>query len=302
MTLRAPAPRVSFECVVAPLRILLVEDYPDVRAAVAEALRDAGHDVTLAADGALALERVRAQAFDAIVTDVRLPKVDGLAVFREARRAAPTTDVILDDLLRGRRRGRRGAEGGRERLPDQAVRSRRAGHPRRRDRREARARARARGGAREARVDARGRFGRRVTGLPLGPSICIATVAASDAAVLVHRRERHGQGARRARASTRSARARGPFVAGQLRRVPETLLEAELFGYERGAFTGAAKKRHGPIRGGRRRHALPRRDRRDAASAQAKLLRALQEGEVEPLGTNTPEHVDVRVVAATNRT
>lgn len=77
------------------LRVLLVEDDPDVRFAVASALGEAKHDVVEVGDGAAALERLASQSFDVVVSDIRLPGVDGLAVFRRAREVAPRTAVIL---------------------------------------------------------------------------------------------------------------------------------------------------------------------------------------------------------------
>jgi len=77
------------------LRILFVEDDPDVRGAVLPALRDAGHDVLDVADGGAALDRLATDRFEVVVTDIRLPKADGLAIFRRAREVAPQTDVIL---------------------------------------------------------------------------------------------------------------------------------------------------------------------------------------------------------------
>ena len=117
-----------------------------------------------------------------------------------------------------------------------------------------------------------------------------------------HRRERHRQGAGGARPARGGAAPRhARSWRSTARRFPETLLEAELFGHERGAFTGARQAARRPLRGGRRRHAVARRDRRDAAAAQAKLLRVLQEGTFEPLGTNDACSVDVRVISATHR-
>ncbi|MEO6417793.1 MAG: response regulator, partial [Polyangiaceae bacterium] len=77
------------------LKILLVEDDPDIRLALATALGDAGHELTEAADGAAGIERLRADVFDVIVSDIRLPKADGVTLFREARRICPRTEVIL---------------------------------------------------------------------------------------------------------------------------------------------------------------------------------------------------------------
>src|SRR5262249_23210690 len=73
----------------------LVEDDPDIQEAVRGALVDAGHDVVSLSDGGAALERVSAESFDAVITDVRLPKTDGLAVFRHVRAVSPQTDGIL---------------------------------------------------------------------------------------------------------------------------------------------------------------------------------------------------------------
>ena len=91
-------------------------------------------------------------------------------------------------------------------------------------------------------------------------------VAPTDSSVLILGETRHRQGAGGARAPRAVARARGrPFVALNCGAMPETLLESELFGHERGAFTGARGAKPGPARAGRRRHAVPRRDRGDAA-------------------------------------
>ena len=99
------------------------------------------------------------------------------------------------------------------------------------------------------------------------------------------RRERHRQGARGARDPRREPARRQAVRRGQLRRDPAELLESELFGHERGAFTGAVAARAGRFRGGRR-HALPRRDRRHVERLQAKLLRVLQERQVTPVGSS----------------
>ena len=99
-------------------------------------------------------------------------------------------------------------------------------------------------------------------------------------------------------ASRRSHRA---FVAINCAAIPETLLESELFGYERGAFTGALEATPGQHRAGRPRNAVSRRDRRSAHGLQAKLLRFLQERVIERLGGRTEIPLDVRIICATHR-
>ena len=77
------------------LDILLVDDEPDFRMLVGDALRDAGHRVTLAANGAEGLTMISSNVFDVMICDIRLPKVDGLTLFRRVRQESPSTDVIL---------------------------------------------------------------------------------------------------------------------------------------------------------------------------------------------------------------
>src|SRR6476646_7285524 len=77
------------------LDILLVDDEPDFRALVGDALRDAGHRVTLAANGAEGLSLISANVFDVMLCDIRLPRIDGLTLFRRVRQESPGTDVIL---------------------------------------------------------------------------------------------------------------------------------------------------------------------------------------------------------------
>jgi len=98
----------------------------------------------------------------------------------------------------------------------------------------------------------------------------------------------------------RSSRARGPFVAVNCAAIPETILEAELFGHERGAFTGAVAKREGRFAKAAGGTLFLDEIAELSPSVQVKLLRVLQEGEFEPLGGDT-EKADVRIVSATNR-
>ncbi|HKP76546.1 MAG TPA: sigma-54 dependent transcriptional regulator, partial [Longimicrobiaceae bacterium] len=98
-----------------------------------------------------------------------------------------------------------------------------------------------------------------------------------------------------------SRRARGPFVAVNCAAIPETLLESELFGHERGAFTGAATRRLGRFERASGGTLFLDEVGDMSPTMQAKILRALQEHEIERVGGDTPVRVDVRVVAATNR-
>jgi DNA-binding NtrC family response regulator len=282
------------------LRILLVEDDPDVRDAVATALRDAGHEVVELDDGAAALLRLSNDVFDLLVTDVRLPKVSGLVIFRHARAVAPRTDAILmtsfgavPDAVAALK------EGACDYLTKpfdapllvariQAIAERRG---LRRELEEARARL---AGATDGAI---------VGGAPSMRKLLerLATVAGSDAPVLVTGESGTGKELVARRIHALSARHAGPFVAVNCAAFPETLLEAELFGHERGAFTGAARKRDGRFKAADGGTLLLDEVAEIPLAAQAKLLRVLQDGVIEPLGTNTPVRVDVRLVSATHR-
>src|SRR5439155_13162939 len=99
----------------------------------------------------------------------------------------------------------------------------------------------------------------------------------------------------------RSPRREGTFVAVNCAAFPESLLEAELFGHERGAFTGAVRRRDGRFKAADGGTLLLDEIAEIPLPAQAKLLRVLQEGSIEPLGTNESTRVDVRIISATHR-
>ena len=282
------------------LNILLVEDDPDVRAVLRDALEEAGHQVDAVVDGAVAMQRLGAAVFDLVITDLRLPKVDGLTLFRRARELAPGTDVILmtsfgavSDAVAAVKEGAYDYLTKPFEVEDLNARVRAIGDKRALTRELEEARAKLAGAADGAIVGAAPAMVRLLERL--------GTVAESDAAVLVTGETGTGKELVARRIHARSARRDGPFLAINCAAFPETLLEAELFGYERGAFTGAAKRRDGRFKAADKGTLLLDEIAEMSLPAQAKLLRVLQEGIVEPLGTNAAVKVDVRIVSATHR-
>jgi DNA-binding NtrC family response regulator len=282
------------------LGILLVEDDKDVRELVAAALRQTGHRVVDVADGAAAIERLGGAVYDVVVCDVRLPKVDGLEVFRAARRVSCSTDVILmtsfatvNDAVAALKEGAHDYLTKPFDMDELHVRVRAIAQRRALERE-----------LEEARAELRGAPDKSIVGAsPVMTRLLdrLATVAESDAPVLVSGESGTGKELVARRIHRLCARREAPFVAVNCAAFPETLLEAELFGHERGAFTGAVRRREGRFKAAHGGTLLLDEIAEMPISAQAKLLRVLQEGVVEPLGTNDASRVDVRVLSSTHR-
>lgn len=126
-------------------------------------------------------------------------------------------------------------------------------------------------------------------------------IAASDLPTLITGETGTGKELLAREIHARSARARQPFLSVNCAALPQTLLESELFGHSRGAFTGAAREREGLFQAAHGGTLLLDEIGDISQTAQAQLLRVLQNGEIKRLGENTPTFVDVRVIAATNQ-
>jgi len=280
---------------------LLVDDEPDIELLAGEALRDAGHRVIAVKDGAEALELVKARAFDLMICDIRLPKLDGLTLFRQTRQQSPDTTVILmtafaavQDAVAAVKEGAHDYLTKPFEIDEITLRVKRIAEHRALLRELDLARAElAKDGVSEVIV------GRSVQMLRLLDRV--NTIAPSHAPVLLQGESGTGKELVARALHERGARRGKPFVAVNCAAFPETLLEAELFGHERGAFTGAVKKRDGRFRAAHAGTLLLDEVAEMSMPAQAKLLRVLQEGVIEPLGTNESVRVDVRVISATNR-
>jgi DNA-binding NtrC family response regulator len=282
------------------LEILLADDEPTIQLSACDALRAAGHNVTLASDGARALECVRSRVFDLVVTDIRMPKADGLEVFRETRAQSPGTAVILmtaygnvDDAVTALKHGATDYMTKPFDLDELLVRVERIAHQRRLE-------AELEGARRQLAAE----VPRKIIGAT--PAIqrlreLITTVADSDANVMILGESGTGKELVARAVHEQSSRSTRAFVAVNCAAFPDTLLEAELFGHERGAFSGAVRRRDGRFRAAHEGTLFLDEIAEIPLPAQAKLLRVLQEGSFEPLGTNTSVRVDVRVLSATHR-
>jgi DNA-binding NtrC family response regulator len=280
---------------VTPVKLLLAEDDRIVRITVRDALDEAGYGVADCADGAAALACLEREPFDLLLTDVRLPGLDGLSLFRRVRQLAPDTGVILmtaygdtEDAVAVLREGARDYILKPFEMEELLLRV---------------------GRARDEILFRRGQreVGPAVAARLRGDSApmrllreLVSAAAESDVAVLLTGETGTGKDLCARIIHEGSRRAGRPFVAVNCAAIPETLFEAELFGHEKGAFTGADRRRAGRFEAADGGTLFLDEVAELAAGSQAKLLRALESGTFEPVGANRTLRVDVRVVAATN--
>ncbi len=284
------------------LSVLVVEDEQDLCALVAETLTDEGYAVACAKDGAEGLAAATTAPFDVVLADMRLPKMDGLTLFRRLRVESPDTDVIVmtgDAAVRDAVALLK--EGAFDYLTkpinfeELKVQLQRltAFRSLRRDVAAVRTELREPPSSRD-----------RLVGHSAGMLKLIKrieTMAQSDAAVLITGESGTGKELVARALHESSGRKPRQFVAVNCAAFPDTLIEAELFGYEAGAFTGAFARRAGRFKAADGGTLFLDEVAELSPPAQAKLLRVLQEGIIEPLGSNDSVKVDVRIISATHR-
>jgi DNA-binding NtrC family response regulator len=280
--------------------LLIVDDEPAARSTLALLLRKRGHHVTEADGVSTAVKRLSESAFDLVITDLRMPDGDGLDVLRSAKEQIPSPEVILltayAEWKSAKDAIRLGAldyfEKGQE--PDDLNhRIDRALNDRalRRENENLRAQLRERYGLHG--LIAQSRAMHAVLDL-------VERVAPTDATVLIQGESGTGKEVIAKAVHHASSRAARPFVAVNCGAVPETLLESELFGYMRGAFTGATVSKLGLFEEADGGTLLLDEIAEMPAALQVKLLRVLQSGEVRRLGATQAAMINVRVIAATN--
>jgi DNA-binding NtrC family response regulator len=279
---------------------LLVDDDPSIRLSLTAALEAAGHRVTGLADVPEATEALAHQVFDVVIADIHLPQGTGLDLFRVARCDAPETDVILitghgaiNEAVSALKDGARDYLTKPFTIEELVVRIDHIAEQRALRQELAAARSRLQAsqeGGLVSRCPAMLRINDR-----------IATMAESEAPVLITGESGTGKELVARLLHQQSPRAGKPFVAVNCAAFPDTLIEAELFGHERGAFTSAVRQREGRFKAADGGTLFLDEVAEIPLPAQAKLLRILQEGAVEPIGTNTPVPVNVRIISATHR-
>jgi two-component system NtrC family response regulator len=279
-------------------RLLVVDDEEPQRVMLSNILGRAGFQVVTAADGREALAQLKDAHFDLMLTDQRMPVMDGLALLERVRRTRPEMPVILmtayGTVSTAVEAMKRGASDyltkpfERDELlvvVEKAIRHRRLEDEV----------VSLRGALRE-----RYRLDNLVGGAPSMQAVfaLVERVSATDVPVLITGDSGTGKELVARAVHQNSGRAHGPFVALNCAAVPETLLESEFFGHERGAFTGATRAHEGRFEQASGGTLFLDEIGAMRVDLQAKLLRAIQEGEVQRIGSTAARKVDVRILAA----
>lgn len=282
-------------------RLLIIDDDPEVRYTLRAALSNDGMEIDEAETGAEGLEKLDKESYDFVLVDHRLPDVEGIDLLPDVRRRQPHILAIMMTAYGTRRTAVEAVRRGAYDFFTKPIKLNelRVIMARALERRQL---------AREVdRLRARGASESRFGGL-IGKSAAmrevfgtLGKVVAADATVLVLGESGTGKELVAEAIHTRGKRADGPFVKLNCVAIPQNLLESELFGHEKGSFTGATERKIGKFELADGGTILLDEIGDMSLETQAKILRVLQEREFERVGGVEPVNVDVRIVAATNR-
>ncbi len=278
--------------------ILIIDDEAGVRASLAGVLRDEGYTVDTVDSGEGCLERVAARAYDVLVLDIWLPGIDGLATLERLRERRVDAQVIMisghghvESAVRATKLGAFDFIEKPLSLDKTVLTVRNALRQRRLE---------VENRALRARADRRY--------VIVGDSFVMAQLreqigmaAPTNGRVLISGENGTGKELVARQIHALSHRRNAPFVEVNCAAIPEELIESELFGHSKGAFTGAVGDRRGKFEAATTGTLFLDEIGDMSLKTQAKVLRALQEQVIEPVGGNASVRVDVRVVAATNK-
>jgi two-component system, NtrC family, nitrogen regulation response regulator GlnG len=282
-------------------RILVADDEDSLRWVLEKSLKQAGYDVTAVKDGEAAIRAWGAEPFDLVFLDIRMPGVDGLTVLARIRERNPDALLIvmtahgtMDTAIQAMQRGAYDYLAKPFDLDEVVLLAERALAARRLTQEVAQLRT----GLSEV-----WEFGALIGRHPRMQDVykTIGRIAGSDVTVLLRGDSGTGKELVARAIHHYSRRAGRPFVAVSCAAIPATLLESELFGHERGAFTDAKERKLGKLELAHGGTFYLDEVGDMPVELQAKLLRALQERTIERIGGQEPIRIDVRVLAATNR-
>jgi len=278
-------------------KILIVDDEANTLASLSRAFRLGGHEAVVCDNAVRALELARTQPFDLILSDVVMPRRDGLTLLEDLKNAGVTSPIVMMSgqahIEMAVRATRLGALDFLEKplttekllvTVENALKLTRL---------------------ETENLDLRTRVGKHTlvfTGETMRRVMTqIDRVAASETRICIYGETGTGKELVARTLHEKSPRSAGPFITLNCAAVPAELIESELFGHEKGSFTGAAQRHTGKFEQAHRGTLFLDEIGDMPQAMQAKLLRVLEEGEVERIGADKPISVDVRVVVATHR-
>jgi two-component system, NtrC family, nitrogen regulation response regulator NtrX len=281
----------------AKAHILIIDDDANTLASLARAFRLAGHEATVCDNATRALELAKAERFDLILSDVVMPGRDGIALLEDFKAIGLASPVVMmsgqASIEMAVKATRLGASDflekpiSSEKLLLTVENALRVRH------------------LEEENRDLRRRLGRHhiVWSSPAMKEVMaqVETVAASETRVCIRGETGTGKELIARTLHEKSGRRNGPFISLNCAAVPSELMETELFGHEKGSFTGAASRHTGKFEQAHHGTLFLDEIGDMPPTMQAKLLRVLEEGEIERVGGDKPFAVDVRVVVATHR-
>jgi two-component system response regulator PilR (NtrC family) len=286
---------------VAETRVLVVDDEQSMRELLGIMLRQVGYAVTLAEGGEAAVQALKSDAFDLVITDLRMRKVDGLAVLRAAKEHSPRTVVLVvtafastETAVEAMKLGAYDYVTKPFKLDElrltiaNALERKRLQDENRELKRQLR---------REHGFD--GFIGKSPRILEVFETI--RKTADSGSTVMITGESGTGKELVARAVHQESARRNGPFVSVNCGAIPETLMESELFGHIKGAFTGAVASTEGLFAAADGGTLFLDEITEIPQTIQVKLLRAIQEREIRRIGDTRDVKVDVRLIAASNR-
>jgi len=283
--------------------VLVCDDERSIRELLDIALRKEGHKVEIANSGEIALRKIDSARFDVIVTDIKMPGLTGIDVLKHAHRVSPQSAVVLitaaGDFDSAVQAVKSGAFDYIQKTPNGLVDEVRVSIGRAAEVLELR---------RQNQAYRRDAASRNSLDNIIGCSTAIdqlketiRTVASTGSTILIHGESGTGKELVARAVHTCSQRDGQPFVSVNCGAFPETLLESELFGYVKGAFTGATQNKQGLFEVADGGTIFLDEIGEMTLAMQVKLLRVLQERTVRPVGGTSEIPIDVRVIAATNR-
>ena len=284
-----------------PARILIADDEESLRWVLEKGLGQAGYEVKAVKDGDAAIRAVEAEPFDLIFLDLKMPGIDGLTALARLRQIRADAQVVMitahgtmDTAIQAMQRGAYDYLAKPFDLDEVVLLAERALAAARLTQEVIRLKS----GLREV-----WEFGSLIGRHPRMQEVykTIGRIAASDVTVLLRGESGTGKELVARAIHHYSRRAGRPFVAVSCAAIPATLLESELFGHERGAFTDAKERRLGKLELAHGGTFYLDEVGDMPADVQTKLLRALQERTIQRVGGNESIQIDVRVLAATNR-